>query len=56
MSYTVTIYSHTREKVKQKTFAFRSQAVSWLLVSGFIHDELVNPLTGEYAELKRTKT
>jgi hypothetical protein len=55
MSYVVTVYSHTRERIKQKTFEFHSQALSWLILNGFINDDLVNTLTGEYAELKRKK-
>ena len=56
MSYIVTIYDHKRERVKQRTFEFRHEAMSWLALSGFISDDMTNPFTGEYAEItKETK-
>jgi hypothetical protein len=53
MSYIVTVYDHKRERVKQRTFEFRHEAMSWLALSGFITDELTNPYTGEKAELSK---
>jgi hypothetical protein len=53
MSYTVTIYDHKRERVKQRTFEFRHEAMSWLALSGFVADEMTHPYTGQYAEIQK---
>lgn len=54
--YTVTIYDHTRERVKQKSFEFRHEAMSWLALSGFITNDMQHPYTGEYAEINKEQT
>lgn len=54
--YRVTIYDHKRERVKQRKFQFRHEAVSWLTLSGFITDDMTNPFTGERAELTKEIT
>ena len=55
--YTVTIYDHKRERVKQRKFQFRHEAMGWLVLSGFITEDLQHPYTHEYAEItKETQT
>jgi hypothetical protein len=51
--YTVTIFDHARERVKERTFQFRHEAMSWLVLSGFVTDDMTNPYTGERAEIMR---
>jgi hypothetical protein len=51
--YVVTIYDHTRERVKERTFEFRHEAMSWLALSGFITGDMTNPFTGERAEITK---
>lgn len=53
MRYIVTIYDHKRERVKQRKFEFRHEAMSWLVLSGFIAGDMQHPFTGQYAEIKK---
>jgi hypothetical protein len=51
--YTVTIYDHKRTRVKQRKFEFLHEAKSWLVLSGFVTDEMSHPYTGEYAQIEK---
>lgn len=55
MGYLVTVYDHNRERTKLLQFQFRHEVMSWLVLSGFITDEMTNPYTGESVEITKEK-